>query len=74
MNPDDTEHWTYHDIRRTVRSNLGKLGVNLVVAELVLSHRQRGIVGRYDRHEYLDEKRDALERWGKRLSEIVTLK
>jgi integrase len=69
--PDDTEHWTYHDIRRTVRSNLGKLGVNLVVAELVLSHRQRGIVGRYDRHEYLDEKRDALERWSKRLNEIV---
>jgi hypothetical protein len=38
---------------------------------LVLSHRQKGIIGRYDRHEYLDEKRDALEKWGRKVMEIV---
>jgi integrase len=69
--PDDLAHWTFHDLRRTCRSNLGKLGINLVVAELVLGHRQKGIIGRYDRHEYLDEKRDALEKWGRKVMEIV---
>lgn len=43
-----------------------------IVAELCLGHRQPGIVGVYDRHSYLDEKRDALTRWEQRLLGIVT--
>ena len=54
-----------------VRSGLGRLGVPAVVAELCLGHRQPGIVGIYDRHSYLDEKRDALRRWEAHLMSIV---
>ena len=64
-------HWTNHDIRRTVRSNLSALRVPPEVAEAVLSHTLTGIIKVYDRHTYLDEKRDALERWAARLREIM---
>jgi integrase len=60
-----------HDFRRAVRSGLGRLGVPAVVAELCLGHRQRGIAGVYDRHSYLDEKRDALRKWEAHLLGVV---
>jgi len=67
----DIPAFVVHDFRRCVRSGLGRLGVSAVVAELVLGHRQPGIVGVYDRHSYLDEKRDALARWERHLLGIV---
>jgi integrase len=57
------EHFTLHDLRRTVRTGLARLGVLPHVAERVLSHKQRGVIGVYDRYQYLTEKRDALEKW-----------
>ena len=55
--------FTLHDLRRTVRTGLARLGVQPHVAERVLSHKQRGVIGVYDRYQYLDEKRKALEQW-----------
>jgi integrase len=57
------EHSTLHDLRRTVRTGLTRLGLLPHVAERVLSDKQRGFIGVYDRHQYLDEKRRALEQW-----------
>src|SRR5262249_50826749 len=44
--------WRLHDIRRTVRSGLGKIGVPPHIAELVLNHagHKSGIGGVYDRY------------------------
>ena len=64
-------HWTNHDIRRTVRSNLSRLRIEEVVREAVLAHRRPGMAGVYDRYQYFDEKRDALEQWSARLRGIV---
>jgi integrase len=64
-------HWTLHDLRRTVRTNLPALGVPDVVAEAVLAHARPGIVGVYDLHTYAAEKKQALERWAARLASIV---
>lgn len=64
--------WTIHDLRRTVRSRLSELKVPPHIAELVIGHSLRGVVKIYDRYDYLDEKRDALERWGDCLARIVT--
>lgn len=55
--------WVTHDLRRTLRSGLGRLGVNFVVAEMALGHKQSGIAGVYDRYSYLDERRGALLKW-----------
>ena len=63
--------WVNHDLRRTLRSRLSELRVNSDVAEAVLAHVKPGIRGVYDRYEYLDEKRDALELWAARLRDIV---
>jgi len=60
-----------HDIRRTVRSQLSRLKVAEEVREAILAHVRPGIVGVYHHHDYLDEKRDALELWAARLRQIV---
>jgi integrase len=67
--------WTLHDLRRTVASGLQRLGVRLEVTEAVLNHRSgsmAGIVGVYQRHDYADEKRDALARWGDHVDAVVS--
>jgi integrase len=56
--------WTLHDLRRSCATGLGKLGVSRFIIERVLNHADRGVTGIYDRYEYLDEKRAALEAWG----------
>jgi integrase len=55
-------HWTHHDLRRTARSLVSRAGVSADIAERVLGHVIPGVRGVYDRYEYIDEKRDALER------------
>lgn len=58
--------WSYHDIRRTVSTGLQRLGVRLEVTEAVLNHSsgsRGGIVGVYQRHDWLVEKRAALDAW-----------
>jgi integrase len=66
------EHWTNHDIRRSVRTNLAKLRVPEHVSEAVLAHVKPGIKGVYNLYEYADEKREALEKWAADLRTLVT--
>jgi integrase len=61
-----------HDVRRTVRTKLSELGITPFIGELVIGHTQRGVHAVYDLWRYTDEKRDALERWERRLLAIVT--
>ena len=61
-----------HDLRRTVRTNLSKLGVNKTVAERLLNHKEQGISATYDWHEYLSEKTAALGKWNNRLQQLLT--
>jgi integrase len=65
-----------HDARRTVASGMAKLGINLPVIERILNHVSgsfAGIVGVYQRHDFADEKRAALELWARHVAEIVGL-
>jgi len=64
-------HWTPHDLRRTCRTGLAAEGIGDTVAEAVVGHTRKGIIGVYDRHRYDDEKRTALETWERRLLQIV---
>jgi integrase len=66
--------WKLHDIRRTVATNLQRLGVRLEVTESVLGHvsgSRAGVVGIYQRYDWAEEKRVALSRWADRLADIV---
>lgn len=60
---DKTRRFTPHDLRSTARSHLAALGVNLIVAERCLNHSLGGLIAVYDQHDYLDERRAALEKW-----------
>ena len=76
-------HWRLHDLRRTMVSGMARLGVAPHVADKILNHVAgtiSGVAAVYQRHEFLKERRDALERWGAhvdgllRESEVVELK
>lgn len=55
--------FTPHDLRSTARSHLAALKVDVIVAERCLNHAIGGLVGIYDKHDYLDERRYALNIW-----------
>ena len=57
------EAFTPHDLRRTGRTSLGRLGVTPFIAERVINHSKDILQETYDLWEYFDEKRAALERW-----------
>jgi integrase len=65
------EHWTYHDLRRTMRTHLSALPVDDLVRELVIAHAKPGLHRVYDLHAYQDEKRQCLQLWEQRLAGIL---
>lgn len=65
------EPWVQHDVRRTVRTRLSGLRVPTEVAEMVIGHGKKGLSRVYDQHGFMDEMREALEAWARRLLSIV---
>jgi integrase len=63
--------WSPHDLRRTMASRMGDLGVAPHIIERCLNHVQQGIVAVYQRQEYLVERRAAFHLWGKRLESVL---
>ena len=64
--------WRLHDLRRTARSLMSRAGVTADIAERVLGHVLPGVRGIYDRHTFLAEKRDALEKLAALLEAIIS--
>ena len=62
------DDWTLHDLRRSAATHMARLGVPQEHIERVLGHAIEGVAGTYNRYSYLEEKRAALERWGKEWS------
>jgi integrase len=63
--------WVLHDLRRTARSLMSRAGVRPDIAERVLGHVIAGVEGVYDRHQYFEEKREALARLAGLLERIL---
>ncbi len=64
--------WRLHDLRRTAATGMARLGVSTSMISRVLNHANgHGVTGIYDRHGYLDEKRQALDIWGRRVVAII---
>jgi integrase len=73
----DVPHWTWHDLRRTVATGLQRLDVRLEVTEAILNHvsgSRAGIVGVYQRHDWADEKREALDKWANAVAQLIKQK
>ena len=64
--------WTIHDLRRTVRTGLGMLGVLPHVAEAVLNHLPAKLIRTYDRNTYAAEKKAALDAWANHLEATIS--
>ncbi|TPL64115.1 site-specific integrase [Mesorhizobium sp. B2-3-15] len=66
--------WHLHDLRRTCATELAKLGIKQEVTEAILNHKTgkvSGVAAIYNRYDYQDEKRDALEKWANRIAAIT---
>jgi integrase len=66
--------WRLRDLRRTCVSGMARLGIAPHVADKILNHQAgtiSGVAAVYQRHEFLAERQDALERWGAHVARIV---
>jgi integrase len=67
-------NWRLHDLRRTCVSGMARLGIAPHVADKVLNHQSgtiSGVAAVYQRHEFLAERKDALERWGAHVARLL---
>jgi integrase len=74
MLPDGQAPWVLHDLRRTFSTNLAKLGIPQPVTEALLNHRSgvvSGVAAIYNRHQYVEEKREALEKLDEMVRSIL---
>jgi integrase len=66
--------WRLHDLRRTCVSGMARLGVAPHVADKILNHQAgsiSGVAAVYQRHDFLSERRQALEVWGAHVGGIL---
>jgi integrase len=66
--------WRLHDLRRTCVSGMARLGIAPHVADKILNHQAgtiSGVAAVYQRHEFLLERKQALDRWGAHVAEIM---
>jgi len=70
----EVEGWRIHDLRRTMATGLARLGVPVSTISQVLNHAQGGVTWIYNRHSYLPEKTEALQKWANRIAEILSEK
>jgi integrase len=66
--------WRLHDLRRTCVSGMARLGIAPHVADKILNHQAgtiSGVAAVYQRHDFLAERKDALERWGAHVAQII---
>jgi integrase len=64
-------HATPHDLRRTCATFMTELGVPRLVVSKILNHVDGSVDAVYDRHSYITEKREALEKWNNELDLIL---
>jgi len=66
--------WTLHDLRRTATTGMARLNIAPHVVDRILNHVSgtiRGVAAVYNRHAYLDERKAALDAWGRYVERLV---
>jgi integrase len=66
----DMPSFTVHDFRRTARTHLAALGVDPHVAERCLNHKLKGVEEIYNKHDYFEERKAALNEWARLLEAL----
>jgi integrase len=68
------EDWILHDLRRTAATGMARLNIAPHVVDRILNHVSgtiRGVAAVYNRHAYLEERKAALEAWGRYVESLV---
>jgi len=68
------EHFTRHDLRRSGATGMAKLGIAPHVIDKILDHSSgaiSGFPGIYNRFKYLDERKEALEKWSAYIEKLI---
>ena len=67
-----TDYFTPHDLRRTAATFMAEMGTMDEVIDAILNHVKSGVIKVYNQYRYDKEKRQALDKWGRRLQSILT--
>ena len=71
----DIPHWSTHDLRRTLKTNLQEMKVPKEVRDRITNHvneRNKGTDGSYELYSFDNEAREALDHWSLHLSKLIT--
>ena len=68
--PVKIEHFTVHDLRRTVATNLSEQEYNTDVIEKALNHKLKGVRGVYNRAQYAKQRAEMLQAWADWLDKL----
>jgi integrase len=60
-----------HDLRRTVRTLMSRLGVSEETAELAIGHVRRGLIGTYNKDQAWASRADAFERVSAHIAHVI---
>jgi integrase len=63
--------WGLHDLRRTFSTRLHDAGLEPLVIEALLAHKQQGVAAVYNRASFREAKRSALVRWHEIVAGII---
>lgn len=70
----EVEHFTLHDLRRSAVTHMAGLGIAHHVVDKLLNHvsgKISGIAAVYNRHQYIAERKAALEAWSSYVEKLV---
>ena len=74
---DNMPEWTLHDLRRTAASGMASLNIPPHIVEKILNHTGgeiSGVAAVYNRHEYTDERINALTAWSNHIAALMNKK
>jgi integrase len=72
--PVEIPDWILHDLRRTAATGMASINIPPHVVDKILNHVSgtiRGVAAVYNRFEYGEERRAALEAWGRYVTRLV---
>jgi integrase len=72
--PEEIAEWILHDLRRTAATGMARLNIPPHVVDKVLNHVSgtiRGVAAVYNRFGYVEERKAALEAWGRYVAGLV---
>lgn len=65
---------TVHDLRRSAATGLAEQKVPRLVIGKILNHTDKGVTAVYERYEYADEMRAALDKWARQVRKVLAAK